>query len=86
MFIRHLVRDYRVWRRAYDAFDEERRGLGVVKHEVFRAAAKPNDVTVTHDFENLGKAKAFGKSKRLREVMKGAGVKSKPQVWFTKPA
>ena len=59
MFIRHVVRDYRVWRRAYNAFDKERRGMGVVGHAVYRAVAKPNEVTVSHDFASISKAKAF---------------------------
>src|SRR5262245_1714913 len=29
LFVRHNVADYRVWRKAYDDFDEERRKLGV---------------------------------------------------------
>ena len=29
LFVRHPVRDYSVWRQAYDAFDEERGGFGV---------------------------------------------------------
>jgi hypothetical protein len=86
MFIRHGVRDYGKWRRAYNSFDRERRGMGVTRHAVFRAAGRPNDVTVTHDFATLTKARSFAKSKRLREVMKGAGVRTVPQVWFAKPA
>jgi len=85
MFVRHVVRDYRVWRRAYNTFDEERRGMGVVEHAVYRAVTKPNEVTVSHDFVNLNKAKAFAASRRLREVMKGAGVQGTPTVWFVKP-
>lgn len=86
MFIRHVVRDYAVWRRAYNAFDKERRGMGVTKHAVYRAVAKPNEVTVSHDFASITKAKTFAKSRRLREVMKGAGVRSIPTIWFVKPA
>ena len=85
MFIRHVVRDYGVWRRAYNAFDEERRGMGVVGHAVYRAVAKPNEVTVSHDFASISKAKAFAGSRRLREVMKGAGVQGTPTIWFVKP-
>ena len=85
MMIRHVVREYATWRRAYNAFDRERRGLGVKKHGVFRNASRPNEITVTHDFANLGKAKAFASSRRLREVMKGAGVRGKPTIWFIKP-
>jgi len=86
MFIRHVVRDYRMWRRAYNAFDKERRGMGVVGHTVYRAVAKPNEVTVSHDFASISKAKAFAGSPRLREVMKDAGVQGTPTVWFVKPA
>ena len=85
MFIRHMVKDYRVWRRAYNAFDKERRGMGVTGHAVYRTATKPNEVTVTHDFASIHRAKAFAGSPRLREVMKGAGVMGKPTIWFVKP-
>ena len=85
MFIRHVVRNYRVWRRAYNAFDKERRRMGVKGHAVYRAVAKPNEVTVSHDFASLSRAKSFAGSLRLREVMKGAGVKGKPTIWFVKP-
>jgi hypothetical protein len=84
MFVRHNVRDYRAWRKAYNAFDKERRAMGVKRHAVYRSVAKPNDVTVSHDFSNVRTAKAFAKSRRLREAMKTAGVKSAPTVWFVK--
>jgi hypothetical protein len=86
MFIRHSVRDYATWRRAYNAFDKERRGMGVAKHAVYRAVGKPNDVTVSHDFATITKAKAFAASRRLREVMKGAGVRTAPIIWYVKAA
>jgi len=86
MFIRHVVGDYRVWRRAYNAFDKERRGMGVVGHAVYRTVATPAEVTVSHDFASVSRAKAFAGSLRLREVMKDAGVKGKPSIWFVKPA
>jgi hypothetical protein len=85
MFIRHVVKDYRVWRRAYNAFDTERRGMGVIGHAVYRAVTTPNEVTVSHDFASVRGATAFARSPRLREVMKGAGVKGKPTIWFVKP-
>ena len=86
MLIRHVVKDYGVWRRAYNAFNKERRGLGVTRHAVYRAVRKPNEVTVSHDFVSISRAKAFAGSRRLREVMKGAGVRGKPTIWFVKPA
>ncbi len=86
MFVRHTVANYGVWRRAYNAFDKERKGLGVKAHAVFRTAGKPNDITLWHDFATLAKAKSFAGNPRLKEVMKGAGVTSAPAIWFAKAA
>ena len=86
MFIRHNVKDYRAWRKTYNAFDKERKTMGVTGHAVYRSVAKPNDITVQHDFASIAKAKAFAGSPRLKEVMKGAGVTSAPLIWFVKEA
>ena len=86
MFVRHDVADYAKWRHAYDAFEAERRTMGVVGAAVYRAAEKDTDITVTHDFEGLEAAKAFTGSQRLREVMGAAGVTSVPTIWFTRLA
>ncbi len=29
LFVRHAVSDYTTWRKHYDSFDDERRGMGV---------------------------------------------------------
>jgi hypothetical protein len=86
MFVRHDVADYEKWRKAYDDFDAERGGMGVVGNAVHRSVVDGNNVTITHDFESLDKAKAFIDSPRLREVMEAAGVTGPPDVWFTNPA
>jgi hypothetical protein len=86
MMIRHSVRAYGKWRRAYNGFDRERRGMGVKGHAVYRNTAKPNEITVTHDFASVAKARSFAKSRRLRKAMKGAGVRGAPTIWFVKRA
>ena len=86
MFVRHDVGDYGKWRRAYDAFDAERRTMGVLGDAVYPSAEKETDVTAHHDFETLEAAKAFPGSQRLREVMGAAGVTSVPAIWFTRLA
>ena len=86
MMIRHVVREYRKWRKTYDKFDRERRKMGVTGHAVYRNTSRPNEVTVTHDFKSTSAGKKFAGSKRLREVMKGAGVRGKPTIWFVKRA
>ncbi len=84
MYVRHSVKNFRTWRKAYDAFDVERRGMGVIGDGVYQALDDPNDVTVYHDFKTRKRAESFAASKRLKEVMKGAGVKGKPKIWFVK--
>src|SRR6266542_3749774 len=37
LFVRHPVSDYATWREHYDAFDDERRGMGVTGDAVFRS-------------------------------------------------
>ncbi len=86
IFIRHRVTDYARWRRAYDDFDAERRGMGVTGHAVYQLAGDPNDLTITHDFATVESARAFAASSRLREVMQNAGVASTPDIWFTERA
>ncbi len=36
VFIRHNVADYGAWKAQYDAFDEERSGMGVTDHAVYQ--------------------------------------------------
>jgi hypothetical protein len=86
MFIRHPLEDYARWRRGYDDFDQERKGMGVSGDAVYQSVDDPNDVTVWHDFDTLEAAQEFASSSRLREVMADAGVASEPQVWFTTEA
>ena len=86
LFVRHEVNDYAAWRKAYNEFDKTRRKLGVTGQAVYKLSDNPNDVTVTHDFKSLDKAKAFIASPELKAAMDKAGVKSAPQVWITTPA
>ena len=85
LFVRHDVSDYSKWRQVYDKFDQERRGMGVTAHAVYQAADNHNDVTVTHDFDDLASAQSFTSSSRLKEIMGQAGVAGAPQIWFTSP-
>ena len=84
MYVRHSVENYRTWRRAYSAFDAERRDMGVIGDGVYQALDDHNDVTVYHDFKTRKRAENFAASKRVKEVMKGAGVKGKPKIWFVR--
>ena len=83
MFIRHNVADYANWKQGYDAFDAQRKALGVTAQASYQLATDPKDVTVTHNFANLEAAKAFAVSPELKDAMKKAGVVGEPSIWFT---
>lgn len=84
MFVHHSVKNYRIWRKAYDDFDAKRSEMGVVGDVVYQAVDDPNDVTVSHDFKTRKRAENFVASKFFKEAMKAAGVTGRPRIWFVK--
>jgi len=82
MFVRHPVRDYAAWRKAYDDFDKHRSSHGVAADAVFQSVDDPNDVTLFHDFATRQDAEAFMSSARLKSAMQDAGVAGPPTIWF----
>jgi quinol monooxygenase YgiN len=86
MYIHHELTDYTAWRKVYDDFDATRREMGVTGQAVYQSVYNPNDVMVTHDFDDADKAKAFAASPKLKATMDKAGVKGAPQIWITTKA
>jgi hypothetical protein len=86
MFVRHDVADYATWREAYDSIDQDRQGMGVTDHAVYRSLDDQNNVTAWHDFASPDAAQSFASSTLLRDAMQRAGVQGQPQIWFTTAA
>ena len=86
MFARHTVKDFGTWKAAYDAFDTERKDMGVTGQGIYQTDGNPNDVTVYHHFNSMDAAKSFAGSNRLKAVMEKAGVVGRPDIWFTTQA
>ncbi len=82
LIVLHRVRDYRKWRRAYDAHAPARRKAGLRSAEVYRGADNQHKVAIVFKVENVDKAKAFAGSDDLRNAMKAAGVIGKPTLTF----
>jgi hypothetical protein len=83
LYIRHRVADYDAWRQGYDAFAGQQQAGGVRAEAVYQSVDDPTDVTVWHDFDDAGAARAFVGSAELRDAMGSAGVQGEPQMWFT---
>jgi hypothetical protein len=81
--ILHRVKDYDAWRQVYDDFADVQRQGGVVAEEVLRSLDDPNDVLVTHDFDDAASAKAFFASEELHDAMSRAGVDGETRlIWM----
>ncbi|HXY61449.1 MAG TPA: cyclase [Nitrospirota bacterium] len=82
ILVRHKVRDYSVWKRAYDAHLPKRIEAGLTEKHLFRGANETNEVIILFEAKDLGRAKAFAESPDLRETMEKAGVIDKPDIYF----
>jgi hypothetical protein len=62
----HAIKDFQMWKAAFDRDPIDRRGLGVRRHRVYRPVDDPNYVVGELDFETVDEAKACADA--LREL------------------
>lgn len=77
--IKHKVRNFAAWKRAYDAH-EPRRAAGLGDGRVLRAIDAPNEVIVILEFDDPRRFKRFAASDALKRAMKEAGVIGRPTI------
>jgi hypothetical protein len=80
ILIRHKVKDYTIWKRAYDAHLPKRIEAGLIERNLFRNDTDPNEVVILFEAKDLVRAKKFVESVDLQEVMEKAGVIGKPDI------
>ena len=86
IFLRHIVVDYAVWRKHYDAFDLERRDMGVIADTVFQNSDDDHEITVTYDFDTLAAAQAFVGARELKQIKSADGIERDPTFWMAESA
>jgi quinol monooxygenase YgiN len=82
LIIRHEVRDYAVWRQAFDGHGDARRKAGVLGHAVSRSVRNPNVVIIYLQAESLEALRAFAATPDLKAAMAAAGVVGAPDLSF----
>ena len=85
LFIHQEMTDYGAFRKSYDGFKATRKKMGVTRDSVYQSVDNKSDVTITHDFKSLEKAKAFAAMPELKTEMEKVS-KSAPQIWYTTEA
>jgi hypothetical protein len=64
----HPIKDFQMWKAAFDRDPINRRGLGVRRHRVFRPVDNPNYVVGELEFDNAADARACAEA--LHELWK----------------
>ncbi len=82
MLIRHKVRNFFEWKKAYDSLLMERIEIGMIEKYLFRGVDDTNEVTVLYQAKDLERARAYFTSPELWERMEKGGVVSRPEIYF----
>jgi len=81
--VRHKVRDFSSWKRAYYGHLPKRVEVGLTGKILLRGATDENEIIILFEAKDLVRAKAFSESSELREIMLRAVVDS-PDNHFLK--
>ncbi len=82
LMVRHQVADFGEWKPVYDGHASARAKAGLKQEHLLRSIDNPDEIVILFSANDLCKAKMFAASAELREVMRKAGVKGKPDVYF----
>lgn len=82
LLIRHRVRDFAEWKRAYDAHLPKRAEAGLTEKHLLRGATDAKEVVLLLEAKDLSRARAFIESADLRAAMQKAGVLDEPDLYF----
>jgi len=82
VLMRHRVRDYSIWKLAYDANLSKRLEAGLFEQHLFCSTNNACEVNILFEATNIGSAKAYFESPELRQIMDKAGVIDMPDIYF----
>ena len=80
--VRHKVKDYAAWRKAFNGFESARKKAGEKTATVVQVDGNPNDVIVINTWPSIDSAKQFFALPDLKKGMEAAGVASLPEFVF----
>ena len=78
----HNVKDYAMWKPAFDKHTDTRRKAGSKGGTLFHISGEPNHPCIIFEWDKLEHAKKFTESEDLMKVMQDAVVLGKPAIWF----
>lgn len=84
VMVTHEVNDFETWKTGYDNDLGRRKELGLHEKLFLRDAGNSNSITVIFEVSDLDKTRQFFNDPHLAEIMKKAGVISKPEITYFK--
>jgi hypothetical protein len=82
LMVKHKVKDWDAWKKTYDSTKQTRIDAGLTDRVTSYTVGDNHNVTVVFAVADLAKAKAFLKSKDLKDKMAKAGVVGPPSFFF----
>ena len=80
--VRHKVKNYATWKKAFAEHGKVRAQYGFTKSRVYRYLDDPNHVIVVSEVNDIGRAKVLTASSDLARKMKEAGVVDEPKMFY----
>jgi hypothetical protein len=82
MIVHLQVKDYGLWRQAFEASTPNRRADGFLSDQIFRSENDENDLILLMQVEDIVKAKKFAASAGRKAAMERNGVIGAPTDYF----
>jgi quinol monooxygenase YgiN len=82
LLVRHDVKDYATWKKAFDGHAATRKRSGSKGAHVYKSSHKPNEVVMLFEWDSAKNAHAFAESDDLKKTMEKAGVVGMPDIFF----
>jgi hypothetical protein len=82
MAVTHIVKDFDTWKKGFDEDEMNRSANGLTLRALARGIDNPNNVFIFLNVSDLQKAKDFGASPKLKDVMQKLGVMGKPDIIY----
>lgn len=86
LIVRHKVKDFATWKKAFDGHAAAQRAAGLTSPHVYRSTDDRNETVIVFNMRDAAGAKKFAASADLKSTMASAGVVDQPTMYFLEDA
>lgn len=82
VLVRHTVKDYKQWKKAFDEHRPACEAYGLGEARILCSHEDPNEIVLLVEAQDIRQAQQFMESPELKEFMNRAGVSDKPDIFY----